>query len=157
MIQNGTQAVDFRKIRGGLCIASGPWLIIIPGCNSSRSNGDILLWHCLHHNYVCDIIVNQDADCFAQLATPTFLTKCDQNKKGLEWNYLPSMCVCNPASGLCSMTKLLGDIIPTQISDYYSLRQHHLLLCTHLYTQISFPPLILQPPLTPLSLSPTQS
>ena len=42
-----------------------------------------------------------------------------------------SVCVyvCNPASGMCSTTKLLGDGVPTQISDYYIIRLRCLLLC----------------------------
>ena len=40
------------------------------------------------------------------------------------------MCVCNPASRMCNMTKLLGGDVPTQVRYYYSPRLCCLLLFT---------------------------
>ena len=51
------------------------------------------------------------------------------------------VCVCNLVYGMCSITKLLGGVVPTYVSEYYSLRLHRLWLCTHSKTTTYyFPP-----------------
>ena len=49
---------------------------------------------------------------------------------GKKSKVLNKPCVCViPYSGMCSMTELLGCDVPTQVSDYCSLRLRRLLLC----------------------------